>query len=759
MSCRRGILEALACAILVSLFYHPLWNFGHMLSGGDAANLFWPIKVIAFESIYQQGVIPLWNPWSFMGSPLAASLQHGIFYPPAWIIYGLFPAHVGLNVDNLFHLILAGTGAWFWLRVALKRDAFVAIAIGAAFPCIQWFWGHQEHINQIATIAYMPWMAACVVLLANMRIDWRTFVLAFGGIGALQFLAGHPQEAFYSHLFSTAIAVGYCVKSTLAVKSVPKPLRSLICPIMAAWLLIGLLVSVQLFQTLELSSHSRRQFKDPLYALSYSMPPDVMGLYLAPHLFGSFRDGYWVDQQAGIKDRRAYNEYGLFIGLPTLLLACVGAGVSFRRRKWLISFLIAAAVVCVALAMGGNTDISRILSLDFTEFPQPGWSLHEIYLRVIPPAEGFRVPARTVIVANFCLLTLAAFGVESIGRYAKSDKQRVGLYSVLGIIVLAALYTPSRKEKFHHLADADPMVTQMRLDRAEIGETKTLDNRHFRLAVGDDDLLISERHLEDTFSRGNPLLTRFQRLKPHSNATIWIPLVDGYEEGLVPTARFKDFIYDFNRNLRQYTPDPTTLKLLGISNVYIDPYLPIDAEMLELDDMKSLAERQIYRVPFVRGAALAESDVAGVDLQRLDGPFWRGGEPLPEFRREPVELGAIPRSPEETGVSTVVDSLNSITIVDVHPSAGPRPLLLAMGWYPGWVHSESEQKVEFINAVHAKLGVETAFPKSADASGHKWNIQFRPFSYLLGLYATMIGVAVWAGLFTTVICRKRRTDV
>ena len=59
------------------------------------------------EAAFGQGVVPLWNPWSFMGAPLQASLQHAVFYPPDWVLYSLLPTHVAMNFGNLFHLALA----------------------------------------------------------------------------------------------------------------------------------------------------------------------------------------------------------------------------------------------------------------------------------------------------------------------------------------------------------------------------------------------------------------------------------------------------------------------------------------------------------------------------------------------------------------------------------------------------------------------------------------------------------------------------
>ncbi|MCC5877222.1 MAG: hypothetical protein JJU11_13455, partial [Candidatus Sumerlaeia bacterium] len=114
---RQAIRECAICALLVVVFYHPLLVLTSIQSGGDFANLFWPVKILIQESIHQHGVVPLWNFRSYLGVPLHASLQHAVFYPPERLVYALLPAHAGMNVMNLFHLVLAGTGMWAWLRI------------------------------------------------------------------------------------------------------------------------------------------------------------------------------------------------------------------------------------------------------------------------------------------------------------------------------------------------------------------------------------------------------------------------------------------------------------------------------------------------------------------------------------------------------------------------------------------------------------------------------------------------------------------
>ncbi|CAN5290400.1 hypothetical protein BH09SUM1_BH09SUM1_23910 [soil metagenome] len=738
----RLALEAAICAILVIAFYHPLLRFGSIQSGGDSANLFWPIKILIQES-WHRGEVPLWNPYSFMGAPLAASLQHAVFYPPDWLIYGIFPAHIGLNLENLLHLSLAAVGTFLWLRVGQRLSSVVAICCGAAFPCCAWFWGQIEHVNQVASASWLPMLAFISWQFIQGRISPRIFAISYGLAAALQFMTGHPQEAFYSQLFCAVLFIGKLIVSNNRFDLFRNYFRGGILAI----ILMALLIGVQLAPMLELSGYSRRQFNDPSYAISFSMPPDLLKTYLSPHYFGSFRDGYYVENPDGtiaanengaaIWNRRAYSEYGLFVGIPILLLAI--AGVFFRGHRKCAAGLGVIIVVSILLALGANTRTDVLLSRNFAEFTDAGlfaphgYSLHELFMTICPPAKGFRVPARIAIMAAFCWVTLAAFGLEQFRNYGPLKNNRNVYSAALGTTILLALYLPSQKEKFHFPA---PIKTALDFPKITELANSGINSRIFRLTLSDDDSLVNERHFESTFANGNPIFARMGSLQPHMNVVAHAGMVDGYEEGLVPTARMKDFLYEFNRNFRQFHPDAQLLALLGVKYIVSD--LPVDESFYRQYEARLLDHFKTYENPAWSGAAFPAERAAGIDFARLDGPFWRGGAPLPMISSVAVDYGRAEKWMEKPPpLKAEVDGVNRVV---VNGPADSADAILAMGWYPGWVFKTgSGGAAEFISAVHMKL------PKGAadSGAGTTWRIAFEPFSYRLGLFMTCIGIAAW----------------
>ena len=635
----RPALEAAAVAVLVIAFYHTHLDLARVQSGGDFANLFWPLKEFRLQVAREAGVLPLWIPHVFMGSPHAATMQHAVFYPVDWLFFtqpAILPA---MNLYVLAHLALAGLGAWFWARRGIGLGAAASILAGAAWPCTAWFWGAQEHINQVATIAWAPWLMALALQRARGELRPAAFVALYGGAGTLQFLVGHPQGAFYAHLASGAVLMLAGQWNARGARARATDLTLL----GTAGAIVALAGAVQLLPALELSRLAGRHQFMPEWSYSYSMPPDLLATYLLPHRFGSYAEGYraW-DEAAGdwVQSFRAYNEYGLFVGVPVLALAVTGLCLRGRRRAALL--LVAAIAGTLLMAMGGNASPARLLGREpFTEFPMPGgWSLHDLLVTLCPPAAGFRVPARIAVLTALAWVTLAGIGLEGLQRLAgRRTSAALGAVAVLATIV--ALYLPSRVEKFRLPVERAP-VELARESEPATRASASLDDRLFRLAVRDHELLIRGRELATEQEIGaHPLALRQERLTENLNVPLRIPTVEGYEEGLAPILRTKGLFLHANRNLRQYRPDEDLLALLGVGLILSDP--PVDPDAYPPARELSRPGRVLHRVPRARGAAFWAAQAEGVDFAALDAPHWPHGQYREARNSEPITFGALAR--------------------------------------------------------------------------------------------------------------------
>src|SRR6202140_2544851 len=88
-------------------FYSPF--------GGDQLVFFIPSTHLTWTQVHQ-GHLPLWNPYSALGMPLAFNWASAPFSVPALIGY-LFPLHLAYTVQVVITLAIAGTGVYVLGRV------------------------------------------------------------------------------------------------------------------------------------------------------------------------------------------------------------------------------------------------------------------------------------------------------------------------------------------------------------------------------------------------------------------------------------------------------------------------------------------------------------------------------------------------------------------------------------------------------------------------------------------------------------------
>ena len=181
---------------------------------------YWHVRNTALMT----GQIPLWTPDIFMGAPLLANSQIGIFYPPNWLVAPL-SAPDAMLVSLVAHVMWGMLGAYWLARRSLRLDAFPALVAAAVFGLGGCLGAQAEHINQLQALAWMPWLfgllretislfsgrgmiyhaptpvtdtdgsaKASRTRQARTRQAVSLLLLAMGL--ALQLLAGHPQTVF-----------------------------------------------------------------------------------------------------------------------------------------------------------------------------------------------------------------------------------------------------------------------------------------------------------------------------------------------------------------------------------------------------------------------------------------------------------------------------------------------------------------------------------------------------------------------------------
>ncbi len=146
---------------------------------------------------FQEGLLPLWNPYIACGVPHLANWQSAFFYPPFWL-FDLTGLSDWMMWMALAHAAFAFYGCYLWLKSQKAEPLWAALGAlslaGSAHFVSCW-----ANIPFIATAAWIPWIfwAAARSLQNHSPKNWL-LLLSFI---ALQVLAGYPFFTFYTLLF------------------------------------------------------------------------------------------------------------------------------------------------------------------------------------------------------------------------------------------------------------------------------------------------------------------------------------------------------------------------------------------------------------------------------------------------------------------------------------------------------------------------------------------------------------------------------
>jgi len=303
---------------------------------GDIYAYHYPLRHLVTSTL-QEGRLPLWNPYIFAGTPLAANPQGVLFYPVSAIHY-FFPLAWSLSLEMFLHLYFAWFGAYLLLRKWKLDHAgawTLALAYGLSpFLVLRIPQGIPTHL---AALAWIPWIWLCAQ--SPQRL---LFSLAL----ALQILSGHPQFALLNLL-----ALGLWALCTR--------------PKLVPWLVAGAFLALaldwaQAGATLQFLSHSVRAYWNGAFSLGYSLKPSYLLTFIYPNAFGNpLRPGF------GLFPSEYFEMLTAYIGLIPFLLALLG--LTRSRALWA---LIAAGIF---FGLGQNNPLyvplQKLLGLDFLRVP------------------------------------------------------------------------------------------------------------------------------------------------------------------------------------------------------------------------------------------------------------------------------------------------------------------------------------------------------------------------------------------------------
>lgn len=367
----------------------------HNVVSSDQIDQMAPWATLAWHQVHS-GHLPLWNPYSAMGLPLAFNFQSATFSLPLLVGY-LFPSGVVYTVALVVKLVIAGTGVFFLSRV-LGTGAGAATFAGTVFELSGAFTGWLGW-PQSGTFCWLGWLLGAGILVLRTR-RWSVMAL-FAVSLAFATYGGHP-EALAISLVVVGIVLAAVLVSNIVTSRNWRPIRSI--GHMAVASLLGLaLASPLLLPGAQLISRSVRSGSGGSYVLPTGSALNFAfaGYYGFPILhsqyFGPFN----------------YYESACYVGLIVLVLALVALWYRWRRIEVTAMAALTLGLGLIVFTIPGAKWVVRL----------PG--LHQI------------IWTRAVVPMDALLAVLAGFGLQAVLDDGGRRRLQWRLAVVVGLAAVA----------------------------------------------------------------------------------------------------------------------------------------------------------------------------------------------------------------------------------------------------------------------------------------------------------------------------------
>jgi hypothetical protein len=382
------------------------------------------------------GHFPLWNPYSFCGTPFFADPQSAMLYPPNWLYLALMP-QTATSWLIAAHFFLVGYLAGLFCR-SRGLSVQAALLCGVLFACCGPLMTNLRpgHLSLIYSAAWLPLLLCSVQNVfsgdARRRLGWT-----LAGIAAVAMLAldGYPQMLYYS-----ALTAGLYALLLPAEKRRRWPALLAVAVMFAGGAAIS---AVQLLAAAQFKTESIRSAGlDYATASTFFLPPENLLTLFIPGIFGD-------DAHVTYFGRYFWWEACVYIGTGALGLAAYEA--MHRRAR----HLLAMAILLMILALGASLPVYSIL------------------YRWLPGYGNFRGTNRLGLVALLFIAVLAAMGFDRLQNKDEPPRPRraiawlmIAAGVMFGVLALWAALTEkdgpgaisAMMQAFHRSGQSDALL-------------------------------------------------------------------------------------------------------------------------------------------------------------------------------------------------------------------------------------------------------------------------------------------------------------
>lgn len=394
--------------LLVS-FYFPWQNggwkgydpfvFHKEFIASDAIRQDIPWRFLAISQL-KQGQIPLWNPYSFSGTPLLANLQSAVFYPLN-VIFFVMPFFEGWILYIVLAPLLGLVYTYLFLR-RLKISRPASLFGGVSFVTSTFFLVWLEIGIVAHTVIWLPLLLWSVEKFQQ-KHQYRYVILAII-ISVCLILAGHFQTGLHVLLVSGV----YWLWSIF--KSKQQWHIGSLWPVVLWAIASVVLVAFQLLPTYELKQLSplTESFAKDVYQDIQTPWLNLTTLFVPDYLGNPAFENFVTD---------IYGDGTPFVSVVAVVfaIAAVRYKQDWRVKFWLVLFLI------------------------YLFFGFPGPIYHLVGFLQIDLLTG-TLASRSLVIVVFALTVLSSYGLDSIINLSQKRKFKpIFSLAVLQLLILGGL--------------------------------------------------------------------------------------------------------------------------------------------------------------------------------------------------------------------------------------------------------------------------------------------------------------------------------
>ncbi len=352
---------------------------------------------------WNQGRIPLWDPYPWNGQPLIGQGQPGVAYPLNWLLFRAPLANGWIHrlYLNWYFVFIHFMAAWFAYLLCrdLRRSKIASMIAGCSFA-FGGFMGSNDWPQMINGAVWAPLVFMFLLRAGRGAAPFANSAFAGAALG-MAWLSGHHQIP----IFISLAAGGYWLYLILRRRTID-------------WRMVSLALTFSLM----------------LFCVSalQTLPAYEYGT-LAKRWVG-------VDDPIGWKDKVPYQVHQTFSSGPLSVVGILFPGLSRGAESY-------TGIVAFSLALAGFFACRRKLAVRVLAAIAAGGFLfalgnmvieHGMLYAVVPMLEKARNPAMALLVFHAALAPLLAFGVDSMA-VSRMKPLRWALVAGAGVLYLFVL--------------------------------------------------------------------------------------------------------------------------------------------------------------------------------------------------------------------------------------------------------------------------------------------------------------------------------